>query len=54
MKLLLHPAVEPERLGKIAEAAGPMAVINGDLSHMPDAEMMRPLHRARCAKNAWR
>jgi phosphoglycerate dehydrogenase-like enzyme len=28
VKLVLHPAVEPERLGKIVDAARPMAVVN--------------------------
>ena len=28
MKLVIHPPVEPERLGKIRDAAGPMSVIN--------------------------
>jgi phosphoglycerate dehydrogenase-like enzyme len=28
MKLLIHPPVEPERLAKIVEAAGPMTVVN--------------------------
>jgi phosphoglycerate dehydrogenase-like enzyme len=43
MKLVLHPPVEPERLARIAEAAGPMAVVNAATeadarAHMPDAD----------------
>ena len=43
MKLVLHPPVEPERLARITEAAGPMAVVNAAteaeaLAHMPDAD----------------
>jgi len=43
MKLVLHPPVEPERLVRIAAAAGPMAVVNAAseadaLAHMPDAD----------------
>src|SRR6476659_4952757 len=43
MKLVLHPPVEPERLDRIAAAAGPMAVVNAAdeeqaLRHMPDAD----------------
>ena len=43
MKLVVHPPVEPERLDRIASAAGPMAVVNADdeahaLRHMPDAD----------------
>jgi len=43
MKLVLHPAVEPERLAKIVEAARPtMAVVNaaspGDSMHSYDYE----------------
>lgn len=43
MKLVIHPAVEPERLTKIVEAAGPMAVVNAAtpeeaLGHMPAAD----------------
>src|SRR5205085_11190158 len=42
-KLVIHPPVEPERLEKITEAAGGMAVVNaageaGALRHMPDAD----------------
>jgi phosphoglycerate dehydrogenase-like enzyme len=43
MKLVLHPAVEPERLARIRAAAAPMTVINAAdeelaLSHMADAD----------------
>ena len=43
MKLVLHPPVEPERLARITEAAGPMTVVNAAdeaeaLAHMPDAD----------------
>ena len=43
MKLVIHPPVEPERLDRIAAAAGPMTVVNADdeahaLRHMPDAD----------------
>ena len=43
MKLVIHPAVEPERLDKIVRAAGPMEVVNaGDpqaaLQEMADAD----------------
>jgi phosphoglycerate dehydrogenase-like enzyme len=43
MKLVIHPAVEPERLARITEAAAPMAVVNaaheaGALAQMPDAD----------------
>jgi phosphoglycerate dehydrogenase-like enzyme len=43
MKLVIHPAVEPERLDRITAAAGPMAVANAEdedraLRHMPDAD----------------
>ena len=43
MKLVLHPPVEPERLARITEAAGPMAVVNAAtdaeaLAAMPDAD----------------
>src|SRR5205823_9388440 len=43
MKLVLHPPVEPERLARITDAAGPMAVVNAAteadaLAHMPDAD----------------
>ena len=43
MKLVLHPPVEPERLARITEAAGPMAVVNAAteaeaLTAMPDAD----------------
>ena len=43
MKLVIHPPVEPERLGRIVAAAGPMAVVNaGNEEHalrdMPDAD----------------
>ena len=43
MKLVIHPPVEPERLGQITAIAGPMAVVNADdeahaLHHMPDAD----------------
>ena len=43
MKLVLHPPVEPERLVRITEAAGPMSVVNAvdeatALAHMPDAD----------------
>jgi phosphoglycerate dehydrogenase-like enzyme len=43
MKLVLHPAVEPDRLQKITAAAGGMAVVNAStpqeaLAHMPDAD----------------
>jgi phosphoglycerate dehydrogenase-like enzyme len=40
MKLVIHPPVEPERLARISDAAGPMAVVNAAnaLPHMPDAD----------------
>jgi phosphoglycerate dehydrogenase-like enzyme len=43
MKLVIHPAVEKERLEKITSAAAPMLVINAAneseaLGHMPDAD----------------
>src|SRR5262245_24847252 len=43
MKLVIHPPVEPERLARITEAAGPMTVVNAAgesqaLRHMPDAD----------------
>lgn len=43
MKLVIHPPVEPERLSRIAAAAGPMAVVNAvdgaeALAHMADAD----------------
>jgi len=43
MKLVIHPAVEPERHDQITAAAGPMAVVNAltedhALHHMADAE----------------
>lgn len=39
MKLVISPAVEPERLEKIVAAAGNMQVINGDAGpHMADAD----------------
>jgi phosphoglycerate dehydrogenase-like enzyme len=43
MKLVIHPPVEPERLARIAAAAGPMAVVNAAaeadaLRHAPDAD----------------
>jgi phosphoglycerate dehydrogenase-like enzyme len=39
MKLVIHPPVEPERLGKIAAAAGDMAVVNA----ADEAEVVRAL-----------
>ena len=39
MKLVLHPAVEPERLAKIVDAAQPMAVVNAQ----SDAEARRAI-----------
>ncbi len=43
MKLVIHPPVEPERLARILEAAGPMSVVNAAaeadaLRQMPDAD----------------
>ncbi len=43
MKLVLHPAVEPERLAKVLAAAGPLTVVNAPdeasaLPHVPEAE----------------
>lgn len=43
MKLVIHPPVEPERLARIAAAAGAMAVVNAAdeadaLTHIPDAD----------------
>jgi phosphoglycerate dehydrogenase-like enzyme len=43
MKLVLHPAVEPQRLARITAAAAPMAVVNAAdegqaLAHMADAD----------------
>jgi phosphoglycerate dehydrogenase-like enzyme len=43
MKLVIHPAVEPDRLEQISAAAAPMAVVNAagetdTLPHMADAE----------------
>ena len=43
MKLVLHPPVEPDRLARIVEAAGPMTVVNAAtgadaLAHMPGAD----------------
>jgi phosphoglycerate dehydrogenase-like enzyme len=43
MKLVIHPPVEPDRLDRIAAAAGPMAVANADdedhaVRHMPAAD----------------
>ncbi len=38
MRLVIHPAVEPERLEKIVAAAGPMAVDNGDVARMEEAD----------------
>jgi phosphoglycerate dehydrogenase-like enzyme len=43
MKLVLHPPVEPERLARVREAAGGMAVVNAAdeadaLKEMPDAD----------------
>jgi phosphoglycerate dehydrogenase-like enzyme len=43
MKLVIHPPVEPARLSRIAEAAGPMTVVNAAsesaaLAAMPDAD----------------
>ncbi len=43
MKLVIHPAVEPERLQSIGAAAGPMTVVNAAgeadaLAHMADAD----------------
>src|SRR5437660_4427002 len=43
MKLVIHPGVEPERLARIAEAAGDMAVVNASsegaaLAHVADAD----------------
>ncbi len=43
MKIVLHPPVEPERLARIADAAGAMSVVNAAtdaeaLRHMPDAD----------------
>ena len=43
MKLVIHPPVEPERLARITEAAGPMIVVNAAteteaLAQMPDAD----------------
>jgi phosphoglycerate dehydrogenase-like enzyme len=43
MKLVIHPAVEPARLARIAEAAGPMQVVNATpvaeaLAAVPDAD----------------
>jgi phosphoglycerate dehydrogenase-like enzyme len=43
MKLVIHPAVEPERLARITEAAAPMEVVNAAtavdaLPHMTDAD----------------
>src|SRR5438067_13466820 len=42
MKLVIHPSVEPERLDRVAAAAGTMAVVNAAdeghaLRHLPDA-----------------
>ncbi len=43
MKLVIHPPVEPQRLARITEAAGGMAVVNAAdeaeaLRHLPDAD----------------
>jgi phosphoglycerate dehydrogenase-like enzyme len=43
MQLVIYPAVEPERLARISEAAGPMRVVNAAdeaeaLQHMPTAD----------------
>ncbi|WP_020468773.1 D-2-hydroxyacid dehydrogenase [Zavarzinella formosa] len=43
MKLVIHPSVEPERLGQIMAAAGQMAVVNAidethALLHIPEAD----------------
>src|SRR3954451_8872087 len=43
MKLVIHPGVDPERLARIAEAAGDMAVVNASsegeaLGHMAEAD----------------
>ncbi len=43
MKLVIHPPVEPDRLGRITAAAGPMVVVNAAdetlaLRHMSDAD----------------
>jgi phosphoglycerate dehydrogenase-like enzyme len=38
MRLVIHPAVEVDRLEKILEAAGPMTVDNGDVSRMSEAD----------------
>jgi phosphoglycerate dehydrogenase-like enzyme len=38
VKIVIHPPVEPERLQKIIAVAYPMAVVNGDTAHMPDAD----------------
>src|SRR4051794_27323478 len=43
MKLVIHPGVEPQRLARIAEVAGDLAVVNASsegqaLAHMADAD----------------
>ncbi|HVS34148.1 MAG TPA: D-2-hydroxyacid dehydrogenase [Gemmataceae bacterium] len=43
MKLVLHPPVDPQRLDRITNMAGPMTVVNAAteaeaLAHMPDAD----------------
>src|SRR5438552_2568428 len=43
MKLVIHPAVEPQRLARITEAAAPTSIVNAAtdadaLGHMPDAD----------------
>ncbi len=62
MKLVLHPAVEPERLAKICEAAGSMTVVNAHeeaeaLHEMPDADAffgkLTPSFLAAASKLRW-
>ena len=45
MKLVIHPPVEPERLRKIVEAAGAMAVVNAQDESEARAAIGRCLRR---------
>jgi phosphoglycerate dehydrogenase-like enzyme len=62
MKLVIHPPVEPERLARISDAAGAMAVVNAEnesdaLRHMPEADAffgkITPKLLATAAKLRW-
>jgi phosphoglycerate dehydrogenase-like enzyme len=62
MKLVLHPAIGPDRLAKVVAAAGPMTVVNADdeaaaLPHMPDTDAffgkITPVLLAPAARLRW-